>query len=198
MLFHLRAVRPGAAERRIPDVAGERQRARRNAALVPREAAHDEIIQRATSECIADLIKLYLRELPNDLWADVRDGGGRAAALLASPPDVEGEFSPGGKLPSARWDEAQLLVRTLPCRESELIVWVCELMVGILARAESNNMHAVAIAHVFAPILLWVSCEASVPSDIAGARQFKTDSIRLTLLLLGTHAISPLIPNRTA
>ena len=98
----------------------------------------DEAVRGASCICCAALIKAYLRELPSDVWAAVREGG----HLDASVQETEGALPP-----------AQLL-QYLPQREAALLLWLCAIMEQVAMHEATNKMHVGAIAVVLAPNLL--------------------------------------------
>ena len=75
----------------------------------------------ASSQCLAALIKLYLRELPDDVWANVRDEIAGVVDGAAASNDV-GDGGEGGA--AGLHLRAQQLVGQLDPASADLVVWV--------------------------------------------------------------------------
>ena len=103
---------------------------RLNQAMPVEEAAAD-----ASAICCAALIKAYLRELPDDLWREVRP---HLDHLLQNG-DVPGALSP-----------AELL-QYLPSPEREILYWLCDCANEVAQHEASNKMSRAAIAVVLRP-----------------------------------------------
>lgn len=76
----------------------------------------------------------YLRELPDDIWASIRE-------KLDS--DVNSEEG-----------DPATLVAQLPVREENLVVWLCQLMASVVEHEEVNRMGTRAVCTVIAPNLV--------------------------------------------
>ena len=103
---------------------------RLNQAMPVEEAAAD-----ASAICCAALIKAYLRELPDDLWREVRP---HLDHLLQNG-DGDGALSP-----------AELL-QYLPSPERETLYWLCDCANEVAQHEASNKMSGAAIAVVLHP-----------------------------------------------
>ena len=142
----------------------------------------------ASPQCLAALIKLYLRELPDDLWAPVRaelpalmdgwaaEGGGAPSALAAHP---------------AVHAAAQQLLWRLSERAAAIIVWCCDVMAAIITHEPSNRMGLSAAATVFAPGLVPPPAASTDPASLL---EWTGRGVRLTSLLLQIHLQACLRP----
>lgn len=96
----------------------------------------------ASSQCLAALMKLYLRCLPDDLWIGVRDRlEGVTSRETSSEPERQVELLQG-------------ILYDLPLAHAELIVWMCEVMKRVNANESANLMTIEAVSTVFAPGLV--------------------------------------------
>ena len=175
----------------------------------------------ASAQALAALIKLYLRELPDDLWGGLRaqvrpsrafcrllpplptfcrllppsqvdalpladqDWGSRAAALAADlAAGVEGtghrahsgdaglanalargsSGGEGGHGPEELHGLAQGLLYQMSPSAADLVVWVCDVMVAVVAREADNRMNIGAVSTVFAPGLVHVPAGCDDPA----------------------------------
>lgn len=101
----------------------------------------ERALDEASPACVAALIKLYLREVPRELWAPV--GGPLAELLHAAGADA-----------AALGEGMRGLLPQLPRRSADLVVWVCDVMLAVVAREADNRMGRGAIAAVLAPVLM--------------------------------------------
>ena len=139
----------------------------------------------ASAQALAALIKLYLRELPDDLWDSLR------AQVDALPlADQEwGSGGDGGNGPDELHGLAQGLLYQMSPSAADLVVWVCDVMVAVVAREAVNRMNIGAVSTVFAPGLVHVPAGCDDP---AAFMQASERSVQLTTLLLRAHMHSRL------
>ena len=134
----------------------------------------------ASSQCVAALIKLYLRSLPDDLWSGVR-------------PQLEALASGGGEQPPVleQQAKAQAVIDQMPRLCADLVIWVCNVMATVVAKEGSNRMGIEAAATVFAPGLV-----PPPPGDDLSALMLWTDKgVEVTALLARAHMAKPLRPD---
>merc|ERR1740124_372589 len=114
-----------------------------------------EAVAQASAVCCAALIKAYLRELPDDLWREVRPHLDHL--LQNGVGDVPGALSPSE------------LLQYLPAPERDVLYWLCDCAAEVARYQASNKMHVGAIAVVHAlglpPLAL-----APAPSPPPGTR----------------------------
>ena len=155
-----------------------------------RGGAVRDTLTAASSQCLAALIKKFMRELPDDLWADVRPH--------ISQLDREGVLADGGADDGdeAAADEVhatvQALVHTIPdAPYADLVVWVCDVMARVLTHEEDNRMNVGAIATVFAPGLVHPPPTATDPGAFMVWSQIGNN---LTAMLVRAHSRKRLTP----
>ena len=162
-----------------------------------------DALKGASSQCIAALIKAFLRELPTDLWAGARqeitelDRSGQLAQVVADGDGEGGDGAAGGGSqeaaaaapPEGAHDVAARLVAQLSPACADLVVWVCTVMAAVLKHEEANRMNVGAIATVFAPGLVHPPDGATDPSSFMVWSQI---GHQLTTLLLRAHVANRL------
>ena len=151
-------------------------------------------------QCLAALIKLYLRELPDDVWkgarAQLETIGETMDKLLdqsTTTSDDRGGASVGGGRggtveaagEGALHAYAQGLIQRLDDPlAAELVVWVCDVMAAVVACEPHNRMGIAAVATVFAPGLVHVPEDATDPTSFMA---WSERGLRLTTLLVRAH-----------
>ncbi|KAL1522912.1 hypothetical protein AB1Y20_017877 [Prymnesium parvum] len=121
-------------------------------------------------EALAALIKIFLRELPDDLWAAVR-------------PEIDQEIMSGGSR-----DPIELASR-LPPMEKNVVGWTLDLMNAVVLNASENKMDTKAVSVVFAPGLM-----RPPAMDPMSELAYTTKSVQWLRAMLETHQNSPLHP----
>ena len=86
--------------------------------------------------CLAALIKLYFRQLPDDLWASAR------AAVEAAVKTASGEGDGAAAL---------ALVRGLPAAERACVGWLSAVSAAVVVHTKVNRMTMVSMATVLTP-----------------------------------------------
>lgn len=128
--------------------------------------------------------------LADDLWGDVRH------ELEALPlQDWAGDTSDGVASHPAIRASALKLLSALPPHCSDLILWVCDLMVAVTAREATNRMSLSAVATVFAPGLVPSPASCTNPLEMLA---WTDRGVRLTSLLLRLHMHKPLTTTSTS
>ena len=154
----------------------------------------ENALKQASAPCLAALIKLYLREVPRQLWLPVSD---ELAALLG------GTAAHGV---AALGEGMRGLLPRLPRRSADLVVWVCDLMLAVTTHEADNRMGPSAIVAVLAPVLMRGAASGTAPgaamaapgdaaaaaaaaaAALAKARQ----GVQLATALLEAHRCAPL------
>jgi len=129
-----------------------------------------EAVAQASAVCCAALIKAYLRELPDDLWREVRPHLDHL--LQNGVGDVPGALSPSE------------LLQYLPAPERDVLYWLCDCAAEVARYQASNKMHVGAIAVVLAPNLL--PCPSDVTDPMAALLHTQT-SVKFMNSLLATY-----------
>ena len=140
-------------------------------------------------QALAALIKLYLRELPDDVWAGARE----QIDALPSADCVSGWGEGDGK-PEELHGIIQSIVYQLDPSGADLVVWVCDVMVAVVAKEESNRMNVGAASTVFAPGL--VHAPISAEAHPVALMMASEKGVQLTTYLLRAHMFKKLLAVR--
>ena len=148
-----------------------------------------EAVGNASVQALAALIKLYLRELPDDVWAGVRE---QIDALPLA--DCVSGWGEGDGKPEELHGIIQSIVYQLDPSGADLVVWVCDVMVAVVAKEESNRMNVGAASTVFAPGLVHapISSEAHPVALMMASEK----GVQLTTYLLRAHMFKKLLAVR--
>ena len=141
------------------------------------EDAMCRAISAADGHTLAALIKAYLREVPEDLWAPVRS---ELTAQLASAADGDDNNALSAAAPQ--------LVTKLHAREGSLVVFVTRCMAAVHAHESANSMGRTAIGTVFAPALVRPADDADPQTML----DWTDHAVLWALALLGAHQKEPL------
>ena len=109
--------------------------------------------------------------------------------------DWAGDSSEGAASHPAVRAAALKLLSALPPHCSDLILWVCDLMVAVTAREASNRMGLSAVATVFAPGLVPSPHSCTSPMEMF---TWTDRGVRLTSLLMRLHMHEPLTTTSTS
>ena len=130
----------------------------------------EQVLEQASTACLAALIKLYLRELPRELWRPLRS-------------EVE-ELPSDAQLAIVRLRE---LVTRLPRRSADLVIWVLDVMRSVVQRETENRMGPGAVTAVMAPVLMRGATEDNATDAVAAVAAAKRN-VDLAGALLAAHA----------
>ena len=150
-----------------------------------------EAVGNASVQALAALIKLYLRELPDDVWAGVRE---QIDALPLA--DCVSGWGEGDGKPEELHGIIQSIVYQLDPSGADLVVWVCDVMVAVVAKEESNRMNVGAASTVFAPGL--VHAPISAEAHPVALMMASEKGVQLTTYLLRAHMFKKLLAVRPA
>jgi len=148
-----------------------------------------QALKGASSQCLAALIKLFLRNLPDDIWSGARDQleatiSGDAAQFALSSASGGSAAAAGGL--AYLQQAAQQLLYSLQPLAADLVVWVCDVMVAVVSHEETNRMSREAVSTVFAPGL--VHPPGGDSCDPATFMEWTEKGVMATSLLVRVHS----------
>ena len=145
----------------------------------------------ASPQALAALMKLFLREMPDDVWSDVHDQIPTLLDEVAALQEAAGENVDAGVHGAVQRLVYQLQPQPMA---AGLVVWVCDVMREVIAHEAHSQMGATAVAVVFAPGLVHPPADAM--SDPMAMMRWSERGVQLTSALLRAHAFARLRAHR--
>ena len=148
----------------------------------------------ADGHCLAALMKLHLREMPDDLWAPVR---GELDAMIDADEEEHDEATAGGGGGSsaaaasrADGDVPRRLTSRLSPAARDVVVFILRVMSNVQALESSNRMNKGALVTVFGPGLVHPNMNAD-EGDALALLAWSEYSVKWTKRLFESHQASP-------